>query len=176
MQDNSDSQYLPQSSPSGWLRHFQLALQFNFFLCPIHLLPFLSKVLILNKHPDFVSASALEKPHLQHLSLKELISVSSAMSPPTMLIFPKYVSMDRSFILEFTAASYYLSTWKSDCFPDRTKLDFLFIHPTNISWVPTMFQALYHWGYNNEANTHIHTQPSWRTFYWGREIINKINI
>lgn len=172
MQGKSVKQYFLQSSPPDRPRHFQSASQFDFFLCPIHFFPFLARVLVLNKHPDFVSASALEESNSWHSVSEGTHSYDFNYDAPSCgSVSQRCVYGSFAWIL---SCSEYLSIWRSDCFPDRIKVIFLVIHPTNISWLLTMFQAQCHWTYNDEPNMHK-SLPSWRAFCRGRQIISKIN-
>lgn len=97
-------------------------------------------------------ALLLKNPTCNIHPLKELILMISTMTAPTMFMCPKHVSLELSY--QHSQLPIILLLLRSDHFLHTAKVTiFIFIYPINIYWMPAMFQALYHWGYN-KPNRH----------------------
>lgn len=156
-------QCLPQSSASGWLRYFSActavltssSVQSTNF-------PFLWKVLILSKHPDLVSAFALENvtcnTHLWRNSFLwlQVWTLQPYWCIPTMCLWMGLSYLNSQMHLNTYLFKISLFSWQ-----DWT---YLSVHSSN-KYLLSGFQALYQWGYNNEENTHKHIHASWKAFY-----------
>lgn len=135
-------------------------MQFEFFLCRIHSLHFLSEALVLSKHPQCVSASASEEPDLQNSPSKGTQSYDFNYDPSNYVDVSQtcvYVSL----ILEFTAALSTSAVAGLNVFQAELKLSFYsFIPQMSLECLPCFKHCITGVITMNEAQIPGHVEDS----------------